>query len=235
MGDVRLTLAAHLEELRRRLGLSLLALLVGIGIASTQVDRLIGWLVRPVESLLPQLAFFSPLEPLIAYVKVAVLGGFVLALPIVLAQAWGFVQGGLTDRERALGLVFVSWGSAQFLAGSALAYYLLLPVSLRVLFSIGTRYLEPVLSIDRYLGFVTTLLFWCGLVCELPVGLVLLAKLGIVTSEWLRQQRPYAILVLVILAALITPTTDPVTLLLVALPLAFLYELSILLTRLAKK
>ena len=91
------------------------------------------------------------------------------------------------------------------------------------------------ISLDRYLAFVTTLLFWSGLVFELPVILVVLAKAGVVTSEWLRQQRGYAILALVILSAVVTPTTDPVTLLLMAVPLIGLYELSIWLTRAATR
>jgi len=90
---------------------------------------------------------------------------------------------------------------------------------------------EPVISIDTYLTFVTTLLFWCGLTFELPAVLFLLAAVRVVTPEWLRQHRPYASLALFILAAVITPTTDPVTLLLIAMPLLALYEVSIVITR----
>ena len=224
-------LAGHLEELRRRLGVSLAALLLAVALSFTQAERIIRWLARPVEPFVPQFVFFSPTEPLLAYLNVSMLAGITLAMPVLLAQLWGFVRSGLTARERSLGLVFVGWGSAQFLAGAATAYYVLLPAAMRLLFRIGDRYLKPAISIDRYLSFVTTLVFWSGLVFELPVVLVLLAKLGIVTPEWLRQQRPYAMLILVILAAIITPTTDPVNLLLLAAPLLFLYELAIVLSR----
>ena len=229
--EPRLTLAEHLEELRRRLGVSLAALVLAIGISASQVERILQWLRRPAEDLLPTLAFFSPSEPLIAYVKVATLAGLILAMPIILAQLWGFVRAGLTARERSSGLAFIGWGSLQFLAGVAFAYYVMLPVSLRVLLGIGRGVLEPVISVDRYLSFVTAVIVWCGVVFELPVVLFALAKVGIVTPEWLRQQRPYAILVLVILSAIVTPTTDPVTLLLMAAPLWLLYELSILVVR----
>ena len=229
----RLTLAEHLEELRRRLGISLAAVLIATWLSFTQVERIIDWLQRPADGLLPRLVFFSPTEPLLAYMKVAVLAGLLLAMPIILAQLWGFVQAGLTPRERSYGAVFIGWGSVQFLAGAAFAYYLMLPVSLRFLLGIGERTLEPMISIDRYLSFVTTVVFWSGLVFELPVVLFLLAKVGIVTPEWLRQQRSYAILILVVIAAIVTPTTDPVNLLLLAVPLVLLYELSILITRLA--
>ena len=229
-----LTLADHLEELRRRLGVSLLALITTSALSLVFVERLIAWLQRSAAWWLPRFAYFTPTEPLIAYAKVALLAGIMLAMPLILWQGWAFVRPALKPRERSAGRLFVLWGTAQFLAGAALAYYVLLPLSLRVLLGIGAPRLLPVISIDRYLGFVTTLVFWTGIIFELPVVIVLLARVGVVTPEWLRQQRPYAILVLVILAALLTPTTDPLTLLLVAVPLTGLYELSLLLARLVR-
>jgi len=225
------TFLEHLGELRRRLGICLAALVVAIGVTATQVHGVIDWLRRPADGLLNRFAFFSPTEPLMAYMKVACLGGVLLAMPLILWQFWGFVRTGLTRRERSYGLAFVWWGTLLFAGGLAFAYYLLLPVSLRFLLGIGQGAFEPVISIETYLSFVTTILFWCGLVFELPIVLVLLVNVGIVTPEWLRQQRPYAILVLVILAAIITPTTDAVNLLLMTVPLLVLYELSIWLTR----
>ena len=233
--EPRLTIAGHLEELRRRLGLSLAVLLLAVGVSLTQVEHLIRWLQRPVDDLLPRLAFFSPTEPLFAYMMVGTLTGLILAMPVILSQLWGFVQAGLTQRERSHGTVFMVWGSLQFLVGAAVAYYGLLPVSLGFLFSIGQPHLEPVISIGRYLSFVTTMIFWSAIAFELPVVLFFLARIGIVTPEWLRQQRPYAILVLVIISAVVTPTTDPVNLFLMAVPLTLLYELSILMTRLAMR
>ena len=232
-GEPRFTLADHLEELRRRLGIALAALLVGVGVSFTRVEWIVQWLRRPAGEWLPPFAYFSPVEPLLAYVRVAVLGGLALAMPVILMQLWGFIRSGLTPRERSLGLAFIGWGSVQFLAGAAFAYYGLLPLSLRVLLGIGRDFLQPVLSIDRYLAFVTALLFWCGLVFELPVVLWVLSRIGIVTPAWLRQQRPYAVLILVIIAAVVTPTTDPVSLCLMAVPLVLLYELSILIARVA--
>ncbi len=225
------TFAAHLEELRRRLGISLLALLVGVGISLTQAGRIIQWLQRPVAGLVPRFAYFTPTEPLLAYLNVAMLGGCVLAMPIMLAQLWAFLQAGLTTRERTLGLALICWGSLLFMAGVAFAYALLLPVSLRVLLGIGSTFMQPMISIDRYLSFVTSLVLSCGIVFELPVVIVALAKVGIVTPEWLRQQRPYAILILAIVAAVVTPTTDPINMLLLMAPLAVLYELSIWIAR----
>ena len=230
-----LTIAEHLEELRRRLGISLAAWLVAVAMSWTQVERIIGWLRRPVEPMVSRFAFFSPTEPLLAYLKIAALAGSILAMPVLLWQLWGFVRRGLTPKERSAGLGFVWWGSSLFLGGIAFAYYGLLPVSLRFLMGFGSGYLTPMVSIDQYLSFVASLTFWCGIVFELPVVLFLLASIGVVTSEWLRQQRAYAILVMFIVAAVITPTTDPINLFLMAIPLVVLYELSIMVTRIAMR
>lgn len=231
----QMSLVNHLEELRRRLGLSLLALIVTIGLSTTQIDRIIVWLQRPIESKIYRFAFFTPTEPLVAYLKVSILAGIVLAMPIILWQLWGFIRPGLEPKERTYGLVFVWWGSILFCAGVAFSYYVLLPVSLNFLLGIGSQYLEPVISIDRYLGYVTALSFSCGLIFELPAVLFLLAKIGIVTPTYLRRIRPYAILVMVIVAAIVTPTTDVVSLLLMTCPMLILYEFSIVMTQIAMR
>ncbi len=228
-----LTLADHLEELRRRLALCLIVLVAAVGVSFTQAERIIGWLRRPAEGLLPRFAFFTPTEPLLAYFKVSIMAGVILTMPVVLSQIWGFVRSGLTWRERYYGFAFIAWGSLLFVTGVAFAYYWLLPVSLKVLLGVGRGVLEPVVSINTYLAFVTGLAFWCGIVFEIPIVLFLLAKVGVVTPEWLRQSRSYAILVIFIIAAVVTPTTDPVNMILMAIPMVALYEVSIWVTRFA--
>lgn len=192
---------------------------------------MIGWLKRPIEPIISRFAVFSPTEPILAYVNVSVLAGLVLAMPIILWQVWGFIRPGLSRREQKSSLLFIGWGSFQFALGIAFAYGLLIPVSLHFLLGIGQYTFQAVISIQSYLSFVTTLMFWSGIIFELPVVLFLLAKLGIVTTPWLIQQRAYAILVIFIIAAVVTPTTDPVNLFLVAVPMVFLYEVSIFITR----
>ena len=230
-----MTLAEHLEELRRRLGRMLAAWLFATGVSWTQADRLVAWLKRPAAPLLPHLVFLSPTEPLMAYLTVTMLAGVIVSMPVILWQGWGFVRRGLTSRERTLGAIFVWWGSLLFAAGVAAAYYGILPVSLNYLLRMGQGTLEPMISIRTYLSFVTTIMGWCGLIFELPLGLWVLATVGVVTSEWLRQQRPYAILVLVMVAAIVTPTTDPINLLLMAVPMVLMYEISIVITRVAMR
>lgn len=230
-----LTLTEHLEELRRRLTISVATFVLAVGVGFRYAETVITWLQRPLGARLVPVVYFSPTEPLAAYLRVSLLVGVAAAMPVFLFHVWGFAKSGLTARERRLGTVLVVWGSAQFLAGVAFAYWALLPISLRVLLSIGQGTLMPLLSIDQYLRFVTGILWWCGLIFELPVVLWILSMVGIVTSEWLRQQRPYAIVILVTMAALVTPTTDPVNLLLMAVPLCGLYELSVWVTALAQR
>ncbi|MBI3087310.1 MAG: twin-arginine translocase subunit TatC [Candidatus Omnitrophica bacterium] len=218
----------HLEELRRRLGVCLAVLLAASGIGLWQADRLIEWLRRPAGYLLPRLAFFSPTEALVAYMKVAVGFGLALSLPVVLYQAWAFVRPALTRRERAYGLALVSWGSALFGLGVLVGYGMLLPFFLRFLLTVGGTHLEPVISISGYLSFVLGTLLVCGALCELPLVIAVLSRLGIVTPKMLQRRRHLALLGIVVAAAVLSPTTDALTLLLLTIPLVVLYELSII-------
>ncbi len=224
-----MTLVDHLDELRRRLAWCLLAVVLGSGVGFAFAGHLLEFLKRPSGVLLPQLAFFSPTEALGAYMRVAVTFGVVVALPVLLYEVWAFIESALTRTERLLGLLFVWLGSLLFAGGVAFAYAVLLPVSLRVLLTIGSPSLMPMISVSRYLSFVCGLLLACGAVCELPLVIMLLTKLGVVTPQALRQQRGVALVAILVVAAILTPTTDAISLLLMALPLAALYELSILL------
>lgn len=225
-----LSLIEHLEELRRRAWISLATFLLCVGVSFFYVEPIIVWLRRPAESYISHFAFFSPTEALSAYFKVATVSGLILSMPVLLWQVWIFVRPALTRREQAYGMAFVSWASFLFIGGLAFAYYFLLPASLRFLLGIGKEFLVPLISVHQYVSFVVSLALMCGIIFELPVVLLLLSKVGIVSAPWLRQQRPLAILGMVIAAALITPTTDLVNLTLVTIPMIILYELSILFT-----
>ncbi len=228
----RLTVVEHLGELRRRLLICVATIIATTIVGFVWAERVIGWLKEPAGVLLPRLAFFSPTEALSAYCKVALTIGIVLAVPMILYQLWAFVRIGLTGRERSYGVMLVGWGSLLFAAGVAAGYYVCLPMFLKFLLRIGWPNLEPVISIDQYLGFVTSVLLMCGLIGELPLVIVLLAKLGIVTPAFLQRQRPWAIIVMLVISAVATPTTDAFTMLVMAVPLIVLYELSIWICRL---
>ncbi len=213
-------------ELRRRLLVCVLTVLLASGLGFWLADWLLAWLKRPAGYLLPTLAFFSPTEGLVAYLTVAVAFGLVAALPVLLYQLWAFVRPALTWRERTYGVAFVCWGSLCFVLGAEVGYGVLLPYFLKFLLSVGSPHLAPVISVSQYLSFVLGVILLCGAVFELPVVVFLLSRMGLVNPQMLRRHRPLAMLIILIVAAMVTPTTDAISLFLLALPLALLYEFS---------
>ncbi|MBI4355128.1 MAG: twin-arginine translocase subunit TatC [Candidatus Omnitrophica bacterium] len=229
----RVSLTEHLEELRRRLWIGLGAVGLASAVSFAWAGTLIDWLKRPAGARLPRLAFFSPPEAMVAYVKVAITAGLILALPVVLHELWAFLRPGLTARERRYGLVFVWCGTGLFFAGGAFAYWGLLPITLPFLLGFGGAQLEPVISISQYLSFTTTVILACGAVFQLPLAIFLFAKLGLVSARALRRQWRTAVVAMTFIAAIVTPTTDAATLLMLTMPMLALYEVSIWVAALA--
>ncbi|HAM39933.1 MAG TPA: twin-arginine translocase subunit TatC [Candidatus Omnitrophica bacterium] len=227
----RLSVGEHLQELRHRLAVSLLAVAAAAVVSLAFADRLLAWLKRPAEPYLTRLAFFSPAEGLMAYLKVTLIAGLALAMPVVLYQMWAFVRPALSWKERASGIAFVWWGSLLFALGGAFAYTVCLPLFLKLLLTVGGGAFEPVISVNHYLSFVTGVIVLCGITCELPLVVVMLTRLGVVSPAWLRRMRPLAWLTMLILAAVLTPTTDAVSLMFVAIPMALLYEAGLVIAR----
>ena len=230
-----LTLLEHLDELRSRLILCLVTVIVASVASFFFADRILGWLKQPADGLLPRLVFFGPAEGLAAYMKLAVASGLVLSLPVILSQVWAFVRPALTWRERYYGLAFVWWGTVLFLAGAALAYVVCLPLFLRFLLGVGSAQIEPVISVQRYLSFTLGVIVFCGVLFEMPLVVFVLARLGILPPALLRRRRGIAMLGLIIVAAVVTPTTDAVSLMLTTIPLALLYEISIVVSSWASR
>lgn len=227
LNERRLSIVGHLEELRKRLWGCLAVIMLASMIGFAWTGRLIEWLKRPAGPVLGRLVFFSPPEAFLAYMKVAITVGLFISAPVILAQVWAFVSPGLTARERRYGFGFIWWGSVSFLTGGAFAYWALLPVSLRFLLSFGGGQVEPVISISRYLSFTTMMILSCGLAFQLPLVMFVLARLGLVSAHMLRQKWRHAVVAIVVAAAILTPTADVATLLLLAVPMLALYELSI--------
>lgn len=226
-GERKLPIVSHLDELRRRLWICLLGVSVASVASFGATEPLIEWLKRPAGDTLPALAFFSPPEAMLAYFKVAITAGLVLCTPLLLYELWAFVRPGLTLKERRYGLAFIWWGTLLFLGGVAFAYGVLLPVSLQFLLGFGGGHIIPVISISKYLSFTTMVLLACGAVFELPLAVALLARLGVVTPLMLRQQWRHAVVAILVAAALLTPTTDVATMVLLVVPMLALYELSV--------
>ena len=223
--DSRMPITGHLEELRSRLIKVVWTLLGGMVLAYAVSDRLIGWLRRPLAG---DLYFFSPTEAFWVAIKVSFFAGLFLSFPVILYQIWRFVGPGLLPNERRLILPFVLTGSLFFLSGLLFCYFVVAPFALAFLVGFGTEQgLKPVFSVGLYMDFLLKFLLAFGLVFELPLVITVLAKLGLVTPQFLSRHRRYAILVNAILAAVLTPTSDVFNMMLMMLPLLLFYELGI--------
>lgn len=233
MVDKRMTVVEHLEELRRRILISLAAIFIATCIAFWKVKEIVSYLVR--LGRIGHLVFLSPVEAFFAYLKVAFFVGLFISSPIVLFQIWRFISVGLKENERKSVIFYLPFSIVLFLFGAVFAFCIAIPWALRFLINFAGPEVLPMLSISKYISFVVVLLLMFGLVFELPIAIILLAKLGIVTTAALRRNRKYAILSIFIIAAILTPTPDAFTQLLMAIPLIFLYELSIWLSKLVRR
>jgi sec-independent protein translocase protein TatC len=224
----------HLEELRWRLLWSVLAVFVAAIVGYFIVTQLnvLGLLIRPIEPFLDgsRLKYLSPMEPFFITLKLAVTVGLILASPVVIYQIWAFLSPALLPSEKRTIVPALYFGLLLFLAGVAMAYYLVLPLTLNFSMGFQTEALEQSIVIGEYLSVVTRLLIAFGLVFELPVVISVLAALGVVTPEFLSSKRRHAIAGITVLSALITPG-DVISTVIMMVPLIFLYEISIAVAR----
>ena len=226
----------HLEELRRRILLSLaVAIVFTIG-AFPFSGLLLNLLTLPNDILNTpaKLIFLKPAGMLVVRMEIALAAGIIIALPFLLYQFWMFVSPGLLQTERKFFIPTMFFTTFCFLSGAFFAYRILIPIVLPFLFSMGTESIEANINITEYISFVLRLIILSGLIFELPVLSFFLARIGILTPSFMRKYRKYGIILVFIFAAVITPP-DPMSQLLLAFPVLFLYEISILIARLAQK
>jgi len=225
----------HLGELRKRLFRALIAILICFMLGWWQSARLFEFLLRP---LLPYLSgppvFFDITEPFFLYMKVALLVGIFAASPVVLYQVWAFLSPGLHPHERRYAAPFIIFSSLFFICGGAFGYYVAFPYAARFLLSVAGGF-TPALGIRNLFQFESKIILGMGLVFELPTLILFLTKLGIVTPEFLLRNFKYALLIIFILAAIITPTPDIVTQSVFALPMVALYLLGLGISFLVRK
>jgi len=237
MDEKKLPLTTHLQELRKRLILSFIAVGGGFALCYTFAEKIFDILAAPLLEMMPEggsLIFTSVAEAFFTYMKVAFIAGLILASPFVLYQIWAFVAPGLYRHEKKYVVPFVLAGSFFFALGIFFGYYVALPVGFKFLLGFATDFIKPLPSMKEYLSFSIKFLLAFGLVFEFPVVLVLLARIGVVDAKTLARQRKYAILLIFVFAAIVTPP-DIVSQVIVALPMIGLYELSILLSKLFGK
>ncbi len=228
-----MTLTEHLRELRTRLFRSVIALAIGTAVGYAVFPWLIELLIAPYCQVLAggtddcSLIALRPLEPFSVRIRASLMVGLFLGGPVIFYQLWRFITPGLTKRERRFTLPFVVLSQVMFAIGIGFAY-LIIPQALRVLLVLGGPRIEALLSASEYLSFFLRMCLAFAIVFELPLILIALILVGVLRAASLRKARPYAVVGMVTLSALITPTTDAVTLLLVALPMWLFYELSLL-------
>jgi sec-independent protein translocase protein TatC len=237
MNDRELSLRDHLQELRRRLLISVIALLVGTVVAFAFWEPAVEILKRPAQEINDgqgvKLIATQVTETLTTSFKLSMVGGAVLALPVILYQIVRFIAPGLTGNERRTLLLFMPGALLAFVSGVAFGYFVLTPQALPFLLTFGEGVVEPLVRISSLVDVMVRLLFWMGIVFETPLVMLLLARLGIVNAGAFSRFRRFWLVIAFILAAVITPTFDPVNQILVAVPLLALYEVGVLLARLA--
>lgn len=227
MSDEKLPLTAHLDELRRRLIICLIA----VGAFSIPCYLLTKHILRFLAKSVGKLVFIGPHEAFFAYLKLAFFGGIFLSLPIILWQTWKFISVGLKENERKYLSLYGFLSFLFFILGAAFAYLLILPIGMKFFLGFATDTLHPMISISKYISFVGLLLLGFGIVFELPLVILFLTKIGLVTPQSLAKKRKYAILLTFIFAAIITPP-DVFTQFLMAIPVLLLYEGSIWVSKL---
>jgi sec-independent protein translocase protein TatC len=226
----------HLEELRLRIGLAVLGIVIGCIIAGAFVDQLMNWvLLKPAASVNMELQNLRPFGQAFLYFKVVIMAGLIISMPYTLYQLWKFIAPGLYEKERRWAGKITIYTSFCFLAGVAFAYWIMIPVMLSFTASFGSSLIKNSIDVTEYFSFITTTLLSAGLIFELPMIAYILSKIGIISPEMLRKYRRHSIVVILVLAAALTPSTDPVSQLVFAAPLWVLYEISILVTVFARK
>lgn len=232
MNEKRKSFIEHLEELRKRILYSLGAIVISTIAGFFFAKRFLDLIIQ--RAALETTYFFAPTEAFVAQIKVALFLGIVVSFPFILYQSWAFIGPGLTSTERRVSLSYIGSGMFLFAIGIIFGYYILIPYGLKFLLSFGSETIQPLMNIGKYLNFLIWCLLGSGLLFQLPLISFFLMRLGIVDVDTIRKHRPEAVVAVLILCAIITPTGDFFTLLLLSIPLLLLFELSILAARLSK-
>jgi sec-independent protein translocase protein TatC len=222
-----MSLMEHLDELRRRIIHGAAYLAAGFFIAFYFRERLYGLVQAPLDHLHIKLNYTHPMDPMNLYLQVALIGGAILASPFILFQVWLFIAPGLYQREKRFVIPFMAATVGLFLGGAAFGYYYVFPGALKILiFGFGSRF-NPVVTIEDYTGFFLSIILGLGVSFELPILIFFLAMFGIVSPRFLWKNIRYAVLLIFLVAAIITPSPDPWTMCIYAIPMLSLYMIGI--------
>lgn len=226
-------LKPHIQELRKRIVNSFISIFLFFFVCFAYWEPILAWMIEPLNAVLPKgssVIFTQVQEPFFTAMKVAFFAAFIISLPVIFWQLWLFVAPGLYEHERKFVIPFVTFATGMFLMGASFCYYVVIPLGFEFLINFGGQLFTALPSIGDYVGFFAKLLFGFGLAFELPVITLFMAKLGLVTDETLKEHFRYAVVIIFILAAILTPP-DVISQFLMAIPLILLYGLSILIAK----
>ena len=228
---------SHLEELRTRLIYCVIAVAIGFVVGYVFSEDLFEILMSPLREQLPEngkLIFTGLPEMFLTYFKTALIAGILLSSPVIFYQLWMFVAPGLYRKEKQYVIPFVFSSSILFIGGALFGYLIVFPLGFHFFLGFANEYIQALPSVQQYFSFSIKLLLAFGIVFELPVVIFFLARIGIVTADFLKKKRKYALLLTFVIGAVLTPP-DPMSQLMMAVPLIILYEVGIVIARIAEK
>ncbi len=225
----------HIAELRKRLFYIVLGLLVTMAISGVFIEYFVNWvLLNPAVEYQLKLQNLRPFGQPILYFKLIFIAGLILGIPWIFYQLWKFIAPGLYQNERKWVITIILSSTFAFVCGVVFAYFVMLPSMISFAANFGSKAIENIIDVNEYISFFTTIVLASGLIFELPILTFVLTKFGIVSSKFLRKYWRHSIIVILILAAIITPTPDPINQLVFAFPLIILYEVSIIVAKIVE-
>lgn len=234
--EKEMTFLEHLEELRWRIIYSIIGIVVGTILAWIFIDFLVDVvLLKPAKDSGAVLQNLRPFGQLFLYMQIAIMVGMIISIPNLFYQFWQFISPALRSKEKKYIFWIVVFSSICFLGGIAFAYFAMLPLTLKFAAEFGSESIKNEFSIDEYMSIIISVMLAAGLVFELPMISFFLSKLGILKPSFMKKYRRHSIVIIMILAAFLTPGADPVSQLVLAVPLFVLYEISIFISKISQK
>ena len=226
-----LTIFEHLDELRSRLVVVAIAFVVATGVSVVFSARALEVLISPLGEFVPQT--IHPTESFVVYFRIALIGGVALSMPVIVYEVIGYILPGLLPTEKRYLFAMLPGVTVAFIAGVSFAALIMLPAAINFMQGFLDTIIENRWTLDNYIAFVTRILFWMGIVFQTPLLMFMMAKLNILTAEKMAKGRKFAILIIAVVAAIVTPTPDPINMMIVMIPLYMLFEIGIILARVA--
>ncbi len=227
MDERKLTIVGHLSELRKRIIIVILAIVIGSITCYSYVDQIVTLIIQPAQDL--NFIYLNPADLFLAYVKVSIISGIILASPVIFYQVWRFAVPGVAWKQRLAIILVICMSLFFFVAGATFAYTVIIPFTLAFFTQIARDEVAPLFSFSSYAGFIGSLVLSFGLAFQLPILIMLLTQVNLLNPRVLKKFRKYFILIILIVAAILTPP-DVISQCLLAIPMIFLFELSVLIS-----